>query len=121
MSLRVLAAWAMAVVVAVGPLQPLAQAQDAGAPAATPGHDGAPRRPDAYDVAAGVVTVARAPFNAVLCVLGTGLAAALFVITFGSAYKASARVVEEGCGGPWVVRGDDLRPDAARLDPAPGS
>lgn len=116
MSLRLLAACLIAAIVLAGPLQPLVGAQPSD-PVAGP--DGARRAPDAYDVAAGVVTVARAPFNAALCVLGTGVAAALFVVTFGSAYKASTRVVEEGCRGPWVVRGDDLRPDTTRRDPAP--
>ncbi len=74
------------------------------------------RRPDAYDVAAGVVTVVKAPFNVVLCTLGGVTATALFVLTLGSAYKASTRVVEEGCRGPWVVTGEDLRPEPARAD-----
>jgi len=68
---------------------------------------------DIYDVGAGVVTVAKAPFNVVLCALGGGLGTALFLLTFGSAYKASTRVIEEGCAQRWILSGDDLRPRGA--------
>ena len=69
--------------------------------------------PDIYDVGATVVTVARAPFNAALCGLGTATATVLFLLTLGSAYKASTRVIEEGCAQRWFIRGDDLRPRGA--------
>ena len=65
---------------------------------------------DVYDVGAGVVTVAKAPFNVALCGLGGVVGTALFLLTFGSAYKASTRVLEEGCAQKWIVSGDDLRP-----------
>jgi len=68
---------------------------------------------DIYDVGAGVVTVAKAPFNVALCALGGGLGTALFLLTFGSAYKASTRVIEEGCAQRWILSGDDLRPRGA--------
>lgn len=71
------------------------------------------RSTDIYDVGAGVVTAARMPFNVVLCGLGAAAGTALFFLTFGSAYKASTRAVEEGCAQPWIVRGDDLRPRGA--------
>ena len=69
--------------------------------------------PDIYDVGAGVVTVARAPFNVALCALGTATGTALFLLTLGSAYRASTRVIEEGCAQRWLIRGDDLRPRGA--------
>ena len=69
--------------------------------------------PDIYDVGAGVVTVARAPFNVALCGLGAAPATVLFLLTLGSAYKASTRVIEEGCAQRWFIRGDDLRPRGA--------
>jgi hypothetical protein len=68
---------------------------------------------DIYDVGAGVVTVAKAPFNVALCAFGGAVGTALFLMTLGSAYKASTRVIEEGCAQPWVIRGDDLRPRGA--------
>jgi hypothetical protein len=68
---------------------------------------------DIYDVGAGVVTVAKAPFQVALCALGGGFGTALFLLTLGSAYKASTRVIEEGCAQKWIVSGDDLRPRGA--------
>jgi hypothetical protein len=71
------------------------------------------RGTDIYDVGAGVVTAAKAPFNVALCALGGAMGTALFLMTLGSAYKASTRVIEEGCAQRWVIRGDDLRPRGA--------
>jgi hypothetical protein len=71
-------------------------------------------RTDVYDVAGGVVTALKAPFNVALCALGGVLGLAIFAGTLGSGYRAAARTVEEGCGGPWVVTGDDLRPERGR-------
>ena len=81
-----------------------------GAPA--PGADmGQPMPPGFYDVAAGVMTGFLIPGRVVTCALGNAAAGALLVITFGSAYRAATRVVEEGCGGKWVLSADDLLPD----------
>ncbi|HXG15907.1 MAG TPA: hypothetical protein VNK50_06635 [Calidithermus sp.] len=71
-------------------------------------------RTDVYDVAGGVVTALKAPFNVALCALGGVLGVAVFAVTLGSGYRAAARTVEEGCSGPWVVTGDDLRPERGR-------
>jgi hypothetical protein len=65
---------------------------------------------DLYTVGAGVSTVARLPFNIALCAVGVGVSAALFAATFGSAYRATTRVLEEGCAQKWVVRSRDIRP-----------
>jgi hypothetical protein len=75
--------------------------------------EAAPTRHDIYDVGAGVVTAARMPFNVALCGLGAVTATVLFVLTLGSAYRGTTRIVEEGCAQRWVVRGDDLRPHGA--------
>jgi hypothetical protein len=103
----------------VGPLQPLAEAQQP-APATMPAAAETDRGPDMYDVAAPVVTVLKAPFNVALCTIGTGLAAVVFVLTVGSGYKASAWTVKEGCQGPWLIRGEDLRPEPERADAVVG-
>ena len=71
------------------------------------------RNADVYDVGAGVVTVARMPFNIALCALGSAVGTALFLITLGTAYKATTRTFEEGCAQRWIIRGDDLRPRGA--------
>jgi hypothetical protein len=65
---------------------------------------------DLYSVGAGVFTVARLPFNVALCAVGVGVGAGLFAVTFGSAYRATTRVLEEGCAQKWVVRSRDIRP-----------
>jgi len=102
------------VVVAVLGLLPLrALAQQPAVVEVMPPEPPPARGTDIYDVGAGVVTVARMPFNVALCGLGTVAASVLFVITFGTAYRGATRAVEEGCGQPWVVRGDDLRPRGA--------
>ena len=111
-------AGAFAAVIVLGPLGPRALAQQpAPQPAvvvAAPAAEAPVARGiDGYDVGAGIVTVAKTPFNIVLCALGTGTAITLFALTLGSAYRASTRVVEEGCGQRWLVRGDDLRPRGA--------
>jgi hypothetical protein len=80
-------------------------------PSAGSSHSG---RSDVYDVAGGVVTALKAPFNVALCALGGVLGLAIFAGTLGSGYRAATRTVEEGCSGPWVVTGDDLRPDHGR-------
>ena len=73
----------------------------------------AAQRADIYEVGAGVVTAARMPFNVALCGLGLVTGTALFVLTLGTAYRATTRVFEEGCAQRWIVRGDDLRPRGA--------
>jgi hypothetical protein len=104
----------LVVMMCLGPL-PSALAQ-APAPAPTvvevmpPPERPETHRADVYDVGATVVTVARAPFSAALCGLAGVTSTVLFVLTFGTAYKATARVLEEGCAQRWVIRGDDLRP-----------
>lgn len=119
MGIRVIAVGVVVALGLAGPLAPLGQAQTAApgapAPAAAKSDES---RPDVYDVGAGVVTALKAPFNVGLCVMGVGVGAAVFALTLGSAYKFSTRLVEEGCRGPWVVRGEDLRPEARTEGPA---
>jgi hypothetical protein len=84
-------------------------------PAMAPGSGSShSQRTDVYDVAGGVVTVLKAPFNVGLCALGGVVGVALFALTLGSGYRVAARAVEEGCSGPWVVTGEDLRPERGR-------
>jgi hypothetical protein len=99
-----------------GPLQPLVLAQQTEQPADT-GQD--PARPeqttvhrtDVYDVGAEAITVIGMPLKAGVCALSGVVGFALLVLTLGSAHRATAAVVEEGCGQKWIVRGDDIRPD----------
>ena len=63
-----------------------------------------------YDVGAGLANVAYVPGKMIVCGLGAVAGVALLLVTLGSAYKAAAAVGEEGCGGKWVLTGNDLRP-----------
>jgi hypothetical protein len=112
-ALRLVAVLALVSFALGGPLSPSALAQQPTSPdliqerlresAPSPGTD-------VYDVGAGVLTAAKAPFNVGLCLLGTLLGATVFGLTLGSGYQATTRVIEEGCARKWVVTGDDIRP-----------
>ena len=65
---------------------------------------------DGYDVGAVVATAFKAPCNVATCAFGVAFGSMLFLMTFGSSYKATTRVLEEGCAQKWIIRGDDLRP-----------
>lgn len=65
----------------------------------------------AYDVAAGMASAFLIPGRIITCGLGTGVAAVLLGLTLGTSYRMAARILDEGCGGKWVVSPDDLLPD----------
>ena len=119
---RVLAG-ALVALVFLGMLPPGTLAQQSAPPAlpasqpavveVMPPEQPAANRADIYDVGAGVVTAAHMPFNVALCGLGAVTGSILFVLTLGTAYRATTRVFEEGCAQRWIVRGDDLRPRGA--------
>ena len=54
------------------------------------------------------------PGRVITCTLGAGVGIALLALTFGTAYKAAAATWDEGCGGKWVVSGDDLKPEGSQ-------
>lgn len=70
-----------------------------------------------YDITAGVMTGFLVPGRAITCAAGGGVSILVLLLTFGSAYKAATRVLEEGCGGKWIVRGEDLMPDRPPIMP----
>ena len=115
--LRRIIAWMVLTAVLAGPLEPLALAQQPSQPAQPQLFQEAMKGgrtqsgTDAYDVGAGVANVVRVPAKGVLCVLGGAVGFSLLIMTFGTAYKASTRIAEEGCGGKWILTGDDLRPE----------
>lgn len=110
----IVAAFALA-----GPLAPMAHAQQPAQPAQPDLFQEtlkAQRASDSsqgyYDAGAVAVNTVLIPGKALMCAAGGILGSAMLLATFGSGYKASAYIVNEGCGGKWVVKGDDLRPDA---------
>jgi hypothetical protein len=118
---------ALAVVAALlfaGPLAPLAAAQQPQADAFKETMKGGPHEvypgdvefsQTAYDVAAGVATTFLVPGRVITCAAGSVAGLAILALTFGSAYRGFADVVREGCGGKWVVRGEDLAPDSPAI------
>jgi hypothetical protein len=124
MSVRLMAAGVAMALCVAGPLQPLAEAQQAQPPMEARSAPSAKRGPDGYDVGAAIMTVAGAPLKGIVCGIGAVVGATLFVATFGSADRASAAVVREGCDVRWLVLGEHIRPDPGpermlEVDPDP--
>jgi hypothetical protein len=65
-----------------------------------------------YDAGAAAVNVFLVPGRAITCLLGGVAGLVVLAATFGTQYRAASDAVHEGCGGKWMVTGDDLRPDA---------
>jgi hypothetical protein len=72
------------------------------------------RKQALYEAGAVVTNVFLIPGRAITCALGTGLGVAVLAVTLGTGYKTAAGAFDEGCGGKWVVTGDDLKPDGGR-------
>lgn len=70
------------------------------------------RTKGAYDAGAVAVNVFLVPGRAITCLLGGVVGIVALAATLGTGYRAASAAVHEGCGGKWVVTGDDLRPDA---------
>lgn len=97
----------VAALLLAGPLAPVTRAQQPEAMKA-PG-DSAGGADVAYGMGAVAVNVIHIPGKLVLCALGGALGLVTLGITFGSGYRAAARVVQEGCGSPWVITAKDLK------------
>ena len=130
---RFLAVVVALAVLATGPFAPLALAQQ---PAPPPAQQPAPPPPvpapqpavqqptdipeqeshmaesAAYNVGAGVANVFYIPGKVLLCGVGGAVGIFILIISIGSAPRPAAYFAREGCGGKWVLTGDDLRPDA---------
>lgn len=121
----------------VNPLMAAAQSQsDAPAPAAAPPVQTppapAPAPPDlyqealkateqtarpheaAYQAGAVVASAFSVPGRVVTCAIGSALTIVTLVVTLGSQPGAAKSVLEEGCGGQWIVTPADLRAANAR-------
>ena len=129
--IRILAVMVALAVLATGPLAPLAAAQQPAPqspPPATPMQQ-APQpmaqppqdipEPEshlaesaAYNVGAGIANVFYIPGKGLLCGLGGAVGIFIMIVSVGSAPKPAAYFAREGCGGKWILTGDDLRRDA---------
>ena len=74
----------------------------------------AERSRGAYNAGAVAVNVFLVPGRAITCALGGVVGFVALAATFGTGYRAASAAVHEGCGGKWIVTGDDLRPEARR-------
>lgn len=107
--IRMLALAVSLVTLLTGPLAPLANAQQTAPsqPAASRDSESA-----AYNVGAGVANVFYVPGKVALCGLGGIVGVFVMIVSVGTAPKTAAGFAREGCGGKWVLTGDDLRPEA---------
>jgi hypothetical protein len=109
----------LAALLLAGPLAPLAGAQQPTTPPATPdlfqetlkAEQDSERSRGTYDAGAVAVNVFLVPGRAITCLLGGVVGVVALAATFGTGYRAASAAVHEGCGGKWVVTGDDLRPE----------
>jgi hypothetical protein len=115
-------------VLATGPLAPLAAAQQPTQtpppPEPMPQPMAPPPPPDvpeqeshlgesaAYNVGAGIANVFYIPGKGLLCGVGGAVGIFILFISLGSAPRPAAYFAREGCGGKWILTGDDLRPDS---------
>ena len=113
-----------------GPLAPVAGAQQPASPPVQPpapdlfqeqlkAEQEAERSRGAYNAGAVAVNVFLVPGRAITCVLGGAVGLTGLLVTFGTGYRFASAAVHEGCGGKWLVTGDDLRPDtrsSARME-----
>jgi hypothetical protein len=130
--IRILAVVVALMVLATGPLAPLAAAQQPAPqspPPAPPMQQPAPppvvQQPQdipepeshlaesaAYNVGAGIANVFYIPGKGLLCGIGGAVGIFIMIVSIGSAPRTAAYFAREGCGGKWILTGDDLRPDA---------
>ena len=120
--IRILAVVVSLAMLLSGPLAPLATAQQP-APTEPAPTQPAPSQPMpdassresgsvAYNIGAAAANVVHVPGKAALCFLGTAAGVFVLLVSVGSAPKTAAGFANEGCGGKWILTGDDLRPDA---------
>lgn len=125
---RILTVLVVLAMLATGPLAPLAAAQQP-APSSPPPQQQQQPTPQpvmqqdmpepeshmaesaAYNVGAGIANVFYIPGKGLLCGLGGAVGIFILIISIGSAPRPAAYFAREGCGGKWVLTGDDLRPD----------
>jgi hypothetical protein len=88
-------------------MQPDLPAQSAREPAST-----------AAKVGAGVLNVVYVPGKAITCGVGTIVAGAFMLVTFGSAHREATSFFNEGCAGPWLLTPEQVAaaPKTAQIE-----
>jgi hypothetical protein len=120
MTARVVAAAVALCIAVAGPLAPYAAAQQPSQPTAPAQPElfreqvkvppESERHAGLYTAGAVAVNVFLVPGRAITCGLGGLAAGTVLLVTLGTGYRAASAVMHEGCGGKWIVTGDDLRP-----------
>jgi len=64
-----------------------------------------------YNAEAVLVNVFLVPGRVITCVAGGIVGVTILAVSFGTGYRPASYMFHEGCGGKWIVKGDDLRPD----------
>jgi hypothetical protein len=72
---------------------------------------GSDRSQSTYRAEAAVANVFLVPGRAITCAAGVIVGLGVLALSFGSAYRMAGGAFDEGCGGKWIVSGDDMRPD----------
>ncbi len=127
---RILTVVVALAMLATGPFAPLAAAQQPAPPSSPPPAQPMPEpatapppqdvpEPEshlgesaAYNVGAGIANVFYIPGKGLMCGLGGAVGIFILIVSLGSAPKPAAYFAREGCGGKWILTGDDLRPDS---------
>lgn len=69
----------------------------------------APPSPGA-NAAAAVGDIFYVPGKAIVCGMSGALYVATMALTFGALYQEATDFVKGGCGGKWVLTGEDIKP-----------
>lgn len=86
--------------------------QAPGTPEEPPKAAGIERLPaDVYEGMAAVATAFLIPGRIITCTAGGALGLLALVGTLGSGYRFATAIVEEGCGGKWILSAEDLLPE----------
>ena len=67
-----------------------------------------------YEVGAVAANAFYVPGKAILCVIGAAFGTGILAVTVGSGYGGAAGFVREGCGGRWIVTGEDLQREVGK-------
>ena len=64
-----------------------------------------------YTAEAVVVNIFLVPGRVITCAAGGLVGVTILAVSLGTGYRPASYMFQEGCGGKWIVKGDDLRPD----------
>lgn len=100
-----------------GPVQALAQSQEEQPAVETPSET---IEVEVYPVAS-ILTAVNIPARAALCGLNTWLASLVTFFSAGMRYADAAKMMEEGCSGPWVITPEMLEESTKKEKGEPAS